>query len=90
MLGTMIDLAEIKSQNHDLCQRTPTRLREDKHEGTVVGGKRRGFRDFAIASSLSLPLITRSVTFSIYLNCESVSLSEYRLLMAVLQDCHDH
>lgn len=64
-----------QNQSHGLCQIIPTHLKDDKHEGTVVVGKRRGFRDFTITSSLFLPLITRSVTFGIYLN--SLSLFPY-------------
>lgn len=74
MPGAMLDSAEIKNQNHDLCQGTPTRLKEDKPEGPVVGGKSRGF-SFTIISSLSLPLIATSVALGIYLN--SLSLFPY-------------
>ena len=72
MLGTILGHAEIKITIS--AREVPLVLKADKPEGSVVDGKARGLRAFAVISSQLLPVIPRTVLWHVYVNFESVSL----------------
>ena len=71
MLGTILEIKITIS-----AREVPLVLKADKPEGSVVDGKARGIRAFAVISSQRLPVVPRTVLWRVYVNFESVSLPE--------------